>query len=60
MSSEWSLAYIWEELMSPEDYVRKVFKGIEQGDGTSFFEHKTTDRSNAVKQRLRRCLNFGA
>jgi hypothetical protein len=46
--------------MSPEDYVRKVFKGIEQGDGTSFFEHKTTDRSNAVKQRLRRCLNFGA
>jgi ketosteroid isomerase-like protein len=25
--------------MSTEDYVRKIFKGLEQGDGASFFEH---------------------
>ena len=25
--------------MITEDYVRKIFKGLEQGDGASFFEH---------------------
>ena len=25
--------------MVTEDYVRKVFKGLEQGDGAGFFEH---------------------
>ena len=25
--------------MITEDYVRRVFKGLEQGDGASFFEH---------------------
>ena len=25
--------------MLTEDYVRKIFKGLEQGDGASFFEH---------------------
>ena len=25
--------------MVTEDYVRKIFKGLEQGDGASFFEH---------------------
>ncbi len=27
------------ELMITENYVRMVFKGLEQGDGASFFEH---------------------
>ena len=27
------------KLTITEDYVRKVFKGLEQGDGASFFEH---------------------
>jgi ketosteroid isomerase-like protein len=25
--------------MITEDYVRRIFKGLEQGDGASFFEH---------------------
>ena len=25
--------------MITEDYVRRIFKSLEQGDGTSFFEH---------------------
>ena len=25
--------------MITEDYVRKIFRGLEQGDGASFFEH---------------------
>src|SRR5262245_44274220 len=25
--------------MTTEDYVRKIFKGLEQGNGASFFEH---------------------
>jgi ketosteroid isomerase-like protein len=28
-----------EDLMITEDYVRKIFKGLEQGDGAGFFEH---------------------
>ena len=28
--------------MITEDYVRKIFKGLEQGDGASFFEHATS------------------
>jgi ketosteroid isomerase-like protein len=38
-SSNRSLAYIQEELMVTEDYVQTIFKGLEQGDGASFFEH---------------------
>ena len=38
-SSNWSLAHIQEELMVTEDYVRRIFKGLEQGDGAGFFEH---------------------
>jgi ketosteroid isomerase-like protein len=33
------LAQIQEELMITEDYVQRIFKGLEQGDGASFFEH---------------------
>src|SRR3984885_402529 len=28
-----------EDLMITEDYVRKIFKELEQGDGAGFFEH---------------------
>jgi ketosteroid isomerase-like protein len=28
-----------EVLMITEDYVRRIFKALEQGDGASFFEH---------------------
>jgi ketosteroid isomerase-like protein len=33
------LAYTQEDLMITEDYVRKIFKGLEHGDGAGFFEH---------------------
>ena len=29
--------------MITEEYVRSVFKGLEHGDGTSFFEHVADD-----------------
>jgi ketosteroid isomerase-like protein len=29
--------------MITEDYVRSIFKGLENGDGASFFEHVTDD-----------------
>jgi uncharacterized protein len=38
-SSEQLLAYTQEDLMITEDYVRKIFKGLEHGDGAGFFEH---------------------
>jgi uncharacterized protein len=38
-SSEQLLAYTQENLMITEDYVRKIFKGLERGDGAGFFEH---------------------
>ena len=38
-SSEQLLAYIKEDLMITENYVRTIFKGLEHGDGASFFEH---------------------
>jgi hypothetical protein len=33
------LANMQEDLMITEDYVRKIFKGLEQSDGVGFFEH---------------------
>jgi hypothetical protein len=39
MSSNRLPTYIQEALMTTEDYVRRIFKGLEQGDGASFFEH---------------------
>jgi hypothetical protein len=38
-SSEQLLAYIKEDLMITENYVRTIFKGLEHGDGAGFFEH---------------------
>ena len=29
--------------MVTEDYVRRIFKGLEEGDGASFFEHVNND-----------------
>jgi ketosteroid isomerase-like protein len=29
--------------MITEDYVRSIFKGLENGDGASFFEHVADD-----------------
>jgi hypothetical protein len=32
-------AYAQEDLMITEDYVRKIFKELDRGDGAGFFEH---------------------
>jgi hypothetical protein len=39
MSSNRLLAQIQEALMMSEDDVRRIFRGLEEGDGASFFEH---------------------